>query len=429
MSPLTRARSLNRDDHPAPRLQVALLGPVRAWDVDGREIVFSTRKVRALLGFLLMASGRPVSRARLAGLLWERSGEAEARASLRQAVLELSRAFGEIPLVLRDGESLRANPGCAEVDVLTFFEGAGPACHAVPPPLMDGLEGIGDAFGDWLLAERETVLARLRDRQGAKLAGLVGDPARREEAIEAARRLVTLDPTHEAGWRALMGLLAEAGNRAQALAEYERCRAALRRALEVEPAPETRDLAARLRASSARPAILPPQVSSRPDRRLQVGVTVARPLGLEVHPLAAAYAHDTALELVRYRHFDVLHPAALEGVGPRSTEAFRALGLDYVVTVAIRSNGEGSRLLLSLMDVSELARPVWSGHALLDPGSGEVDGEALGRLVARLEPVILHTEGTRPVPKRATDASEIVIRAIPLLFSMEGTRFRRAGEM
>ena len=50
-----------------------------------------------------------------------------------------------------------------------------------------------------------------------------------------ARRLIAFDPTHEGASRALMRALADMGERAQALREYERCRKALRKVLDVEP--------------------------------------------------------------------------------------------------------------------------------------------------------------------------------------------------
>jgi DNA-binding SARP family transcriptional activator len=404
---------------------VRLFGPVRVLDEAGQERPIPTRKARALLGFLLMARGRPVSRARLAALLWERSGESEGRASLRQATLELSRAFGTIPVIQADRESLRIDLGCCEVDALAPLEmGAAPWREAAPPPLMDGLDSIGDEFGEWLRAEREAVLARFRTLHEAALAELESQPGGKEAAIAVARSLVALDPSHEPGWRALMRLLAASGNRGQALSEFERCREALRRALDVGPSAETRDLAARLRAGAASAVVIAPMAPVA-ERRLRVGVVS----GAADDPLAAAYAHDAALELVRYRHFDVLDPACLGGMREWSPDALRAFGLDYVVSVTIRRQEAESRLLCSLMEVSELARPVWSERAPLAPGAGGVEAEVVGRLIARLEPVILHTEGTRPVAKYPSDASEIVIRAIPLLFSMEGARFRRAGQM
>ncbi|MCR0981499.1 BTAD domain-containing putative transcriptional regulator [Roseomonas populi] len=416
----------------APPLRVALLGPVRAWEADGREIALPTRRARALLGILLLARGRPVGRPRLAALLWERSGEAEARASLRQAVLGLSRALGD--LVRRDGESLRADPALCETDVLELLAGEGSIPGTVPgssamAPLMDGLEGIGEAFDEWLATEREALRVALKGRQAASLAALEADPDRREEALEAARGLLALDPAEEEGWRALMRLLAAAGNRAGALAEYERCKAALRRVVEAEPAAETQALARGLRAP-ARPALLPPPPPVPAERRLRVGVMPLRQAGAGAAPqLALAYAQEAALELARYRHFDVLETPALEDVDLRAPGTLTAFALDYAVRVAVREEWGGLRLQVSLVDLSGPPRAVWSGRAEIDLRAGGVDAEVVGRLVARLEPVILHAEGTRPVPRRPGEASEIVIRAMPLLFSMEGGSFHRAGKM
>ena len=371
-----------------------------------------------------------MSRARLAALLWERSGEAEARASLRQAVLELSRAFPDAAAVVPERESLRAEAEGLAVDALDL-RALGP--EAPPAPLMDGLEDLGEAFGDWLRAEREALLARLRALHEAALEALEAEPAMSAAAVEAARRLVALDPTHEPGWRALIRTLARDGNRAQALAEYDRCRAALRRAFEVEPAPETRALAARLRSPAGRAPLGLPGIGAAPapraDRRLRVGVVAAATAGGEADPRAGAYAGDAALELVRYRHFDVLDPDGLAGLEPRSPDSLRAFDLDYLVVAGLRPAGEGMELLLRLLDVTGPSRPVWSDREPVDPAATGVDGEALARLVARLEPVVLHTEGTRPAPRRPSDGSEMVVRAIPLLFSMEGSRFRRAGVM
>jgi DNA-binding SARP family transcriptional activator len=59
-------------------------------------------------------------------------------------------------------------------------------------------------------------------------------------AVETARELVALRPFHEAGTRLLMRAHAAAGNGAEALLAYERCRALLAEELGASPSPETR---------------------------------------------------------------------------------------------------------------------------------------------------------------------------------------------
>jgi DNA-binding SARP family transcriptional activator len=58
-------------------------------------------------------------------------------------------------------------------------------------------------------------------------------------AVVTGTQAVTIEPLREAGWRRLMALHAENGDRASALRVYERCRKTLAEELGVRPAPET----------------------------------------------------------------------------------------------------------------------------------------------------------------------------------------------
>jgi tetratricopeptide (TPR) repeat protein len=69
---------------------------------------------------------------------------------------------------------------------------------------------------------------------------------RTAEALEASREAVRIDPTAEPAHRALMRLLAAAGDRAGAIRQYHACRDELRRELDVEPGPETEALHRRI---------------------------------------------------------------------------------------------------------------------------------------------------------------------------------------
>ncbi|MBP0491819.1 BTAD domain-containing putative transcriptional regulator [Pararoseomonas indoligenes] len=425
--------------------RITLLGPVRACDAAGHDLPLRTRKGRALLGHLLLARGRPVSRLRLATLLWERSGEIEARASLRQALAEVVRALqgAPAPILVVDRESIRADAACCEVDALALLDGQMPLEWPVAP-LMDGLEDIGEGFGEWLIGQREAVRFRLRDLLGEEADRLAADPDKQAEAVELARRAVESDVADEAGWRRLIRLHLAAGDRALALQTYERCCDALRRSLDVAPSPKTKELAERIRtqrlASSAPSPNLPSLALSQPiaaapsdDQPLRVGVVPAQfQGGREPDAITTAYVGDVALELARYHHFDVISPM---GLGPwlaeqPDAEALRALNLDYVVNVSIRGPELDRHLLVSLVDIAELARPLWSARAPLRPdAAGEVQSDVLHGLVARLEPVILHTEGTRPISRHATGTAATVLRAIPRLFSMEASRFMEAGQL
>ncbi len=60
--------------------------------------------------------------------------------------------------------------------------------------------------------------------------------------VQAAERLVALDPLRESSQRILMQAYCDAGDNGLALKQYERCREHLRRELNAEPARETQDL-------------------------------------------------------------------------------------------------------------------------------------------------------------------------------------------
>src|SRR5258705_900915 len=72
----------------APLLSVSLVGRLGV-RFNGRPIELRTRKAGAVLSYLALSEMKQESRERLVGLLWSRSDEEKARASLRQVVREL----------------------------------------------------------------------------------------------------------------------------------------------------------------------------------------------------------------------------------------------------------------------------------------------------------------------------------------------------
>src|SRR6201999_3207998 len=72
----------------AMRLSVSLVGRLTL-RFNGRLIELRTQKANAVLSYLALNETKHESRERLVGLLWSRSDEERARASLRQVVREL----------------------------------------------------------------------------------------------------------------------------------------------------------------------------------------------------------------------------------------------------------------------------------------------------------------------------------------------------
>src|SRR5580693_8111054 len=237
------------------RLEVCLLGELRV-QFDGAALDLpASRRARALLAWLALRPG-PHSRSRLAALLWPDVLDASARASLRSALWALRAAFGPAA-----GEYLRTGRDYAElagdgllVDARELDRLLAAGCPGEAVALHRG-DLLGQFDADWVLDARDEHRDRLCAAYAALAAGDEADghvaTARDWAAKRAAAR-----PLDEQAARDLMRLLVVGGDRAGAVAAYQRLAARLGAELGVSPAAETRRLVATLR--EAPPVPLPP---------------------------------------------------------------------------------------------------------------------------------------------------------------------------
>ncbi|MBN1657784.1 MAG: AAA family ATPase, partial [Anaerolineae bacterium] len=260
-------------------LRLSLLGDLQVTRGGTPVSGFVSAKVPALLCYLAV-TGRPHFRQALAGLLWGDWPEAEALGSLRKALHNLRQLAGAHLVVA--GHTIafdRSSPYWLDVDLFqdevtkynNRLELSSPAdaaalSRAVDLYRGDLLEGfhVRDAieFEEWMAAQRE----RLRLLAGQALDLLSAYHVRQGQYAEATgyvRLLLTLAPWQEETHRQLMWLLARAGQRSAALAQYEVCSRALASELGIEPSDETMALYRRIRAAGApRPNNLPAPVTS-----------------------------------------------------------------------------------------------------------------------------------------------------------------------
>ena len=253
-------------------LRVALLGSPRL-EHAGQVLALDTRKATALLAYLAVTRERQ-SRDTLGALLWPDQDREQARGALRRTMSVLRTATGGLALDA-DRFSVGIGPGAGlDLDVDRFRElardarhehdAAGGACARCIGDLTaaarlyrgDFLAGFAvrgsPDFDDWqafhaqgLRRELGSVLERLALAQVA-----AGSPA---EAVEPARRWLSLDPLHEPAHALLMRLYAQTDQRSAALQQYRDCVGVLDRELGVPPLSETSDLDAAIRAGR-RPA-------------------------------------------------------------------------------------------------------------------------------------------------------------------------------
>jgi DNA-binding SARP family transcriptional activator/tetratricopeptide (TPR) repeat protein len=266
--------------------RVALLGQPTALGANGERLPLE-RRTAALLALLVLDGLR--SRAALAALLWPDATLSQARNSLRQRLFRLQRTCGAE--LVAGAEELRLAAGVTH-DLGQAHDALAADPSACPGDLLGSFDYTDSpALADWVEAARE----RWRRQRHARLAQIASDHEERHEVVRAlacAHRLLADDPLHEHTHRRLMRLHYLRGDRAAALAAFERCRALLRSELGTSPDPETSALAKQIGAGEL-PAVRPsaPLVAVlRPPRligrdalraRLDAAVRARRALVLE----------------------------------------------------------------------------------------------------------------------------------------------------
>jgi DNA-binding SARP family transcriptional activator/Tfp pilus assembly protein PilF len=441
----------------APVVRIHLLGPMRASAARHQpDILPRGRKARAILAYLCLAGGAPVPRSRLAALLWDRVPQSQARVSFRQAFHELSIAFGTLAndLLAADRDAVRLDIGACWIDAVALLSeepGADDVrkrlAELCTGELLEDLNDVSAAFDQWLLVKRTSFVESLRKLLEGKLTQtdkIDTQPSQREEI---ARRLIAFDPTHEGAARVLMRALADRKDRVQALTEYRRLRDALKRALDVEPSAETRALYEAIRditnagmdgallieqatqkSNPIRPATPAPKRSHR-----RVGVMPFLAISAVDDNLAFSIAQEVAAALARVRWFDVVAPNALmRGIAPTflSDVELRRRDLDYVVDGSVSCNRGRYRISVRLLDLTTDATPVWSNKFDVPADRFDLlDEQVTAPIVAQIDPVILHIEGQPKKRNEDDDALGCVMRALPLLHSMERPKYEEAGRL
>ncbi len=274
--PLAEGREAVLPPAAAPPLTVHALGAL-GLQVGGRELRWQRwprRQAATLFKFLLTRRGQPVHRQALLAVLWPGAPPRQGYQRLKVLVHALRRYLepglgrrATSRFIVTDGECYRLAPGPhlwldvdrfqellregqqaldrgQKAEALLAFEEAALLCQG------DYLaEGPDDG---WVVEERE----RLRELALSlleRMASLYAESRRLDEAIAACRRALALDPGRERVHRALMAYLWAAGQRGEALRQYQACATVLRETLGVPPLPETQRLYAALVAGVSAP--------------------------------------------------------------------------------------------------------------------------------------------------------------------------------
>ncbi|MGO1120529.1 hypothetical protein ACTL6U_17620 [Rhodovibrionaceae bacterium A322] len=137
--------------------QVQLLGAFRLLDAQGNNCAPKGRKACALLALLIVAPQGTRARRWLQDKLWSDRAETQGNASLRQALSELRKAFGDNRDILASsGANLSIDLSRLNVDVLQLQEGTF-SSELQPNDLPEFLEGVDltdPEFEDWVRDQR-----------------------------------------------------------------------------------------------------------------------------------------------------------------------------------------------------------------------------------------------------------------------------------
>ena len=233
---------------------------------ESARVKFTRPRCIEILALCALQGDRSLSRGAICGLLWPDASDEDARANLRRHLSELSTTlapFGNLLII--DRMTVRWNTSAdAFVDIIAFEAFASdPATYDRAVALYRG-DLLSSVYEDWILAHRD----RLRSSAVQMLQTLGDDALQARDytrALECARRALELSEWREDSLRLLMSAMYASGNRAEALAEFDRFARTLANEMHVEPMRETLALRETILADLPIPEMLPSPVGPARD--------------------------------------------------------------------------------------------------------------------------------------------------------------------
>lgn len=236
--------------------RIQLCGRLKA-DVDGRHVtpMLRGRQGRALLAYLVLNRGRPVSREELIAAIWPESPPLDPSAALRTQLSHLRKALGSSALAGRDTVELHlpentwidsevaerairvADSALEDEDWKDAWIHAHIALNIAGRPFLAGfnapwVDEARDALAELELRAREVIARAGIGLGGSELAG----------AERSAQALISAAPFRETGYLYLMQALVASGNTAEALRTYDSLRKLLSEELGSAPSAEIQAL-------------------------------------------------------------------------------------------------------------------------------------------------------------------------------------------
>lgn len=407
------------------RATLRLIGRFRLTGAGDAPVDLPSRRSRALLAYLALAPERSASRERLCGLLWSDRAEAQARASLRQCLLELRGALSNYDLDLLDvsRETIGLHPESIEVDVdalETSLAGDARTLTAsltsiAADRLLDDLD-LGGLFEEWRSHARE----RLDRAIATAVRSLLSALAAQSEWVKArtlAEVFLQRDRLDETVVAAAIRADIALGATGAAHRRYQTLETLLKKELGVAPGAATRAALSTPAPGAAEQVAIPapPPIVEAAERkslplphRPSIAVMPFKNLSgdPEQEYFADAITEDIVNALSRWRWFFVIDRASSFTYKNLDVDADlfgTELGIRYVLRGSVRKTGSRVRITVQLIDA--LDGPVlWTEKfdRMLDDIL-DVQDEITEHVVAAIEPAILRGEGVRVSRKMPAD--------------------------
>jgi TolB-like protein/DNA-binding winged helix-turn-helix (wHTH) protein/Tfp pilus assembly protein PilF len=343
---------------------------------DGESVHLSSKKAGALLVYLATCPGQPVSRAKIAGLLWADRGDEQARGSLRQTLSVLRKALNDADgeILVASGEGVKIVGERLHSDVAAFDAALASghrqdlerAAILYRGPFLDGFDIRTDPYEEWLSGERMR-LAESAANAMFRIAAYSESDGDLDAALAANAKLLTIDPLREDAHRSVMRLHQQAGRFTDALRQYRICQSMLESELGIEPQEETRRLHEEVLAyrKSASPGPADRDRKTAPDtsvgrRQQEAGKSSIAVLPFEnmsgdpeQEYFADGMTEDIITELSRFRDLFVIarnSTFVYKGRAVDTRTVAEELGIRYVLEGSIRRNADRIRVSAQLID-------------------------------------------------------------------------------
>lgn len=388
----------------------------------GEQTLSVPAKGFAMLAVLAGSADGVKSRAELRSMLWAQDDDAQTSANLRQLIARvrvIEPALGA-PLVMADRETVRINLDGIDIDYVvlrafahrTDYDDLVNYVDTYSGDLLADIAVDTDPFDSWLYVER----AWLEDwfcHAAAKLLDQESRPLEPGNAISLAKRLIAVDSTNEAAYRAAMRAYAAMDSADRAKRMYEECVAAVKADADAEPTDETMMLARELGIIATAPPPEPtPTFPAQPVPRSAQSLLESDRHGVsqprvaffaphditghaETESLAGLLIEDIAIGLSLFRSFTVVAPHSSMQVHSVSRESptRAAIGADFAVQSFIKPAHGDPKLALRLTeaDGGDIA---WAGEFALSVHNltycfTEISSRVVAVLVQEIEAVML----------------------------------------